>query len=224
MILLQSHSRFLLQTLLNRAQNLEKGVELDHHWVEFDDVRYHIQVSMKNPHVLLLSVSLPTPSSETIFVCGLPFGAIEAIKAAYGNLVQILDPPRDGFNLTLKINLSKLPANQEQKHAFLVKVASIREVVLGAPLRVILEHLAARTVALDMDPLVALVHRPNESFFLFPQRHFRTMTPSLDSSSTNLDGSGHQHLTSHTPFLLHTKQPQCEPFVGVDNVFFCRRH
>lgn len=56
------------------------------------------------------------------------------------------------------------------------------------------------------------------------QRHFRTMTPSLDSSSTNLDGSGHQHLTSHTPFLLHTKQPQCEPFVGVDNVFFCRRH
>lgn len=169
MILLQSHSRFLLQTLLNRAQNLDKGVELDHHWVEFDDVRYHIQVSMKNPHVLLLSVSLPTPSSETIFVCGLPFGAIEAIKAAYGNLVQILDPPRDGFNLTLKINLSKLPANQEQKHAFLVKVASVREVVLGAPLRVILEHLAARTVAPDLDPLVALVHRPNESFFLLPK-------------------------------------------------------
>ncbi|KAG4951638.1 hypothetical protein JHK85_045505 [Glycine max] len=59
--------------------------------------------------------------------------------------------------------------NIEQKHAFLVKVASIREVVLGAPLRVILEHLAARTVAPDLDPLVALVHRPNESFFLFPQ-------------------------------------------------------
>ena len=67
---------------------------------------------MKNPHILLLSVSLPTPSSETIFVRGLPFGAIEAIKAAYGSIVQILDPPRDGFNLTLKINLSKLPANQ----------------------------------------------------------------------------------------------------------------
>ncbi|KAK7262140.1 hypothetical protein RJT34_29701 [Clitoria ternatea] len=169
MLLLQSHSRFLLQTLLNRAQNLEKGVELDHHWVEFNDVRYHIQVSMKNPHVLLLSVSLPTPPSETIFVCGLPFGAIQAIKAAYGNILQILDPPRDGFNLTLKINLSKLPTNQDQRHAFLVKVASVREVVLGAPLRVILEHLAARTVASDMDPHVALVHRPNESFFLFPR-------------------------------------------------------
>ncbi|KAJ7969419.1 Arp2/3 complex 34 kDa subunit [Quillaja saponaria] len=169
MILLQSHSRFLLQTLTNRVQNLEKGAELDCHWVEFDDVRYHLQASMKNLHILLLSVSLPAPPPETIFFGGLPFGAIEAIKAAYGGLVQILDPPRDGFNLTLKLNLSKLPPNEEKKQAFLVKVASVREVVLGAPLRVILKHLASRTVAPDMDQLVALVHRQNESFFLVPQ-------------------------------------------------------
>ena len=67
---------------------------------------------MKNPHILLLSVSLPSPPPETIFLSGLPFGAIEAIKATYGSVVQILDPPRDGFNLTLKVNLSKLPQNQ----------------------------------------------------------------------------------------------------------------
>lgn len=169
MILLQSPSKFLLQTLLNRVQNLEKGVEYDYHWVEFDDVRYHVQVTMKNPQLLLLSVSLPTPPPETIFVGGLPFGAIEAIKAAYSVLVQILDPPRDGFNLTLKLNLSKLPPDEGYRHALLVKLASVREVVLGAPLRVILKHLASRSVAPDMDPLVALVHRPMESFFLVPQ-------------------------------------------------------
>ena len=81
MILLQSHSRFLLQTLLNRVHkfvpflsfiffffffsflfmlrnsfvylclhfliwlcSLDKAVELDYNWVEFDDVRFHIQV------------------------------------------------------------------------------------------------------------------------------------------------------------------------------------
>ncbi|KAK8504200.1 hypothetical protein V6N13_062559 [Hibiscus sabdariffa] len=169
MILLQSHSRFLLQTLLNRVQNLEKAIELDHHWVEFNDVRYHVQVSMKNPHILQLSLSLPTPPLETVFVGGLPFGAIEAIKAAYGVTVQILDPPRDGFNLTLKLNLSKLPQDEEHRHTLLVKIASVREVVLGAPLRVILKHLASRTVAPDMNQFVALVHRPNESFFLVPQ-------------------------------------------------------
>lgn len=169
MILLQSQSRFLLQTLLNRLHDLDKGVELDYHWVEFDDVRYHIQVSMKNPHLLLLSVSLPAPPPETILFGGLPFGAIEAIKSAYGTAVQILDPPRDGYNLTLKLNFSKLPPDEEYKNALLAKIASVREVVLGAPLRVILKYLASRTVAPDIDRLVALVHRPNESFFLVPQ-------------------------------------------------------
>ncbi|KAF8408548.1 hypothetical protein HHK36_004611 [Tetracentron sinense] len=171
MILLQSPSRYLLQMLLNRVQNLEKGVELDCYWVEFDDVRYHIQVAMRNPQFLLLSMSLPTPPPETVFFGGLPFGAVEAIKAAYGVLVQILDPPRDGFNLTMKLNLSKLPPNEEQRHALLVKIASVREVVLGAPLRVVLKHLASKTVATDVDRLVALVHRPKESFFLVPQKH-----------------------------------------------------
>ncbi|PON83800.1 Actin-related protein 2/3 complex subunit [Trema orientale] len=171
MILLQSHSRFLLQTLLNRLHNLDKAIELDYHWVEFDDVRYHIQVSMKNPHHVLLSVSLPTPPPETVsaFYGGLPFGALEAIKIAYSGIVQILDPPRDGFNLTLKLNLSKLPPDEEYRHAILVKIASVREVVLGAPLRVILKGLGSRTAASNLDRLVALVHRPKESFFLIPQ-------------------------------------------------------
>ncbi|KAM1350410.1 hypothetical protein ACFX2F_004365 [Malus domestica] len=169
MILLQSHSRFLLDTLLNRLQNIEKAVEADYHWAEFDDVRYHIQVTMKNPHILLLSVSLPTPPPETVFLGGLPSGAIEAIKAAYGAVVQILDPPRDGFNLTLKLNLNKLPPDEEYRHALLLKIASVREVVLGAPLRGVLKKLGARNVASHTDGLVALLHRPNESFFLIPQ-------------------------------------------------------
>ncbi|KAJ6326437.1 hypothetical protein OIU78_013525 [Salix suchowensis] len=169
MILLQSHSRFLLQTLLNRVQNLEKAVELDYHWVEFDDVRYHILVSMKNPNALLLSVSLPIPPPEAVFMGGLPFGAIEAIKAAYGVAVQILDPPRDGFNLTLKLNLGKLPPDEEHRYALLVKIASVREVVLGAPLRVVLKHLSSRTVIPGIDGLLAIVHRSKESFFLDPQ-------------------------------------------------------
>lgn len=61
---------------------------------------------------MLISVSLPTPPPETVFIAGLPFGAIEAVKAAYGAVVQILDPPKDGYNLTMKLNLSKLPADE----------------------------------------------------------------------------------------------------------------
>lgn len=167
MILLQSPSRYLLQILTNRLENLDKGVELDCQWVEFSDVRYHIQASVKNSNVVLLSVSLPTPPPETEFLEGLPPGAIEAIKAAYGTVAQILDPPKDGYNLTLKLNLSKLPPDNKQ--ALLVKVASIREVVLGAPLRVVLKRLLSRTAVPDTDGPVALVHSPMESFYLIPQ-------------------------------------------------------
>ncbi|URE04520.1 Actin-related protein 2 3 complex subunit [Musa troglodytarum] len=170
MILLQSPSRFLLQILQDRLLSPDKGVDLDCHSVEFDDVRYHIQFSMRNPHVVVLSVSLPIPPPEAIFFDGLPFGAIEAIKAAYGAVAQILDPPKDGYNLTMKLNLSKLPSDEEQRQALLVKIASVREVVLGAPLRFVLKNLATKTVAPEMDQLIALVHRPKESFFLLPQQ------------------------------------------------------
>ncbi|KAJ8506005.1 hypothetical protein OPV22_006891 [Ensete ventricosum] len=169
MILLQSPSRFLLQILQDRLLSPDKGVDLDCHSVEFDDVRYHIQFSMRNPQVVVLSVSLPIPPPEAIFFDGLPFGAIEAIKAAYGAVAQILDPPKDGYNLTMKLNLSKLPSDEEQRQALLVKIASVREVVLGAPLRFVLKNLATKTVAPEMDQLIALVHRPKESFFLLPQ-------------------------------------------------------
>ncbi|KAL2478084.1 Actin-related protein 2/3 complex subunit 2A [Forsythia ovata] len=169
MILLQSPSRYLLQILSTRVQNLEKGVELDCQWIEFDDVRYHIQASVKNPNLLVLSVSLPTPPPETVFFGGLPPEAIEAIKAAYGTVVHILDPPKDGFNLTVKLNLSKLPPEEEHRKALLGKIASIREVVQGAPLRAVLKQLVSRTVKSDLNKLISLVHRPNESFFVVPQ-------------------------------------------------------
>uniref|UniRef100_A0A7N0VKK3 Arp2/3 complex 34 kDa subunit n=1 Tax=Kalanchoe fedtschenkoi TaxID=63787 RepID=A0A7N0VKK3_KALFE len=169
MILLQTSSKFLLQTLLNRVNNLEKAVELDYQWVEFGDVRYHIQVTLKNPQYLSLSVSLPVPPPETIFYGGLPVGGLEAIKAAYSGTVQILDPPRDGFNLTLKLNLSKLPAQDEQMQALLVKIASVREVVLGSPLAVVLRSLSSKYVSPNLNQLVAIVHRLKESFFLLPQ-------------------------------------------------------
>ncbi|XP_006644453.1 actin-related protein 2/3 complex subunit 2A [Oryza brachyantha] len=169
MILLQSPSRFLLQILQDRVLSGDKGVDIDCHTVEFDDLRYHIQFSMRNPKVMVLSVALPLPPPEAILYDGLPLGAIEAIKAAYGPVVQILDPPKDGFDLTMKINLTKLPPDEEQRNAVLTQIASVREVVLGAPLKLLLKHLASKTVAPNVDKLVALVHRPNESFFVAPQ-------------------------------------------------------
>lgn len=40
---------------------------------------------------------------------------------------------------------------------------------MGAPLRAVLKQLVARTVPSDPGKPIALVHRPNESFFLIPE-------------------------------------------------------
>jgi actin related protein 2/3 complex subunit 2 len=90
------------------------------------DAQYHnsnesglwFQFSMRNPKVMVLSVALPLPPPEAILYDGLPLGAIEAIKAAYGPVVQILDPPKDGFDLTMKINLTKLPLDEGSRVPF----------------------------------------------------------------------------------------------------------
>ncbi|KAF6165081.1 hypothetical protein GIB67_000665 [Kingdonia uniflora] len=164
MILFQSTSRFLLLVLLNRVLSIDKGVELDCHSVEFDDVHYHIQVSMRSPKFILLSMSLPTPPTKIVFFGGLPFGVLEAIKEVYGVLAQILNPSKDGYNLTIKLNLAKLPQDEEEEYDLLVKIAYLREVVLGAPLRVVLKHLAFKKVAANVNQLIALVHRQKESF------------------------------------------------------------
>lgn len=89
------------------------------------ELRIGLQFSMRNPHVVVLSVSLPIPPPEAIFFDGLPFGAIEAIKAAYGAVAQILDPPKDGYNLTMKLNLSKLPSDEGSTRSLCKVIVSL---------------------------------------------------------------------------------------------------
>ncbi|KAL5725691.1 hypothetical protein ACHQM5_008807 [Ranunculus cassubicifolius] len=194
--------------------SMDKGVEVDCHTVEFDDIRYHIQVSTRYPQFMQLSMSLPTPTPppETVFYDGLPFGAIEAVKATYGLIAQILDPPKDGYNLTMKLNLENLPEDEDEEHDLLLRVASLREVVLGAPLRMVLMHLGSRTPATDVDELIALVHRPRESFFVLPEAEKVTVVFPMrfsDSTDTVLATSFLQEFVEarRTPGL--TNAPPC---------------
>ncbi|PRQ22106.1 hypothetical protein RchiOBHm_Chr6g0246611 [Rosa chinensis] len=133
-------------------------------------------------------------------------------------LAYILDPPRDGFNLTLKLNLSKLPPDEgstssfsKYKHALLVKIASVREVVLGAPLRVILKLLASRTVASNIDPLVALVHRPKESFFPYSSEKVTVVFPMRFKDSIDI--------VLATSFLQEFVDAKCT--AGLNNAPYC---
>ena len=71
-----------------------------------------MQASAKDPQHILLSIAVPPPPPETVFDRGLPFGALEAVKAAYGSLIQVIEPPESGFHLTIQIDVTKLAASE----------------------------------------------------------------------------------------------------------------
>ena len=51
----------------------------------------------------------------------------------------------------------------------MIRVACLRAIVMGAPLRDVLKHLLAKVVSPEADRLMAVVHRPTEAFFVIPQ-------------------------------------------------------
>ncbi|KAH7440897.1 hypothetical protein KP509_03G015400 [Ceratopteris richardii] len=118
---------------------------------------------------MILSIGLPAPPPEAVLSGGLPFGAIEAVKSVFGPVVQIVDPPEHNFQLTLKLDLSKLPPDEDERAELMIQFACLRAIVLGAPLRDVLKHLAAKVVSPEADRLMPIIHRPRESFFVIPQ-------------------------------------------------------
>ncbi|XP_057865664.1 actin-related protein 2/3 complex subunit 2A isoform X2 [Cryptomeria japonica] len=158
----------LMQRERERLQDLESAVEVDCHLMEFGDVRYHIQSSIADPQYVELSISLPSWPQESICSGGLPFGAIEAVKGAYGSSIEIIDPPEEGFQLTLAIDLAKFPLDKDCRLQLMKKIASLRAVVLGACMREILKNLTSRIVYPDAGQVITLVQHPKESFFLIP--------------------------------------------------------
>ncbi|MCO5594857.1 hypothetical protein L7F22_048892 [Adiantum nelumboides] len=130
---------------------------------------FGVEASSNDASSMILSIALPAPPPEAVLSGGLPFGAVEAVKNTFGLAVQVVDPPEPDFHLTLKLDLSKLPPDEDDRVELMIKVACLRAIVLGAPLRDVLKHLAAKVMAPEADRLMAVVHRPRESFFVIPQ-------------------------------------------------------
>jgi len=69
-----------------------------------------LQASVSDPENVFLSISTPslsheaTPSSSG----GLPELTLQETRKTYGRFAEIVEPPREGYVLTLKLNFSGL--------------------------------------------------------------------------------------------------------------------
>jgi hypothetical protein len=124
---------------------------------EFDDVRYLLTAEAETPALVSLSLALPSDPSGARGAAALPEGAADAARATYAPYATVAPQPVAGYHLTLLVDLAAMPGDVEGREAEAERVASVRAVVQGAPLRALLAALAAGTAA--PDTLVAIPHR-----------------------------------------------------------------
>jgi hypothetical protein len=95
-------------------------------------------------------------------------------------IVQMKQPSRKlrkcwgSFGVFSIYKISKIRPHQlflttEDRIQLMIRVACLRAIIMGAPLRDVLKHLLARVVLPKTDQLMAVLHRPGESFFVIPQ-------------------------------------------------------
>ncbi|CAD6263077.1 unnamed protein product [Miscanthus lutarioriparius] len=134
MAFFSSGSRVLVE-ILTRMQSAERPMPVDHTFFEFGSIRYHVEASVSDPENVFLSISTPslsheaTPSSSG----GLPELTLQETRKTYGRFAEIVEPPREGYVLTLKLNFSGLTRQKDRVKA-INQVSLLQSVVLSSQL------------------------------------------------------------------------------------------
>ncbi|PKI74681.1 hypothetical protein CRG98_005008 [Punica granatum] len=102
----------LKETLL-KLHCAKKPMEIDQRIYEFGAVEYHVQSSVSEPYLTHLSISTPLLSEEFSSSNGLSYDAIQMIKEIRADALEIVEPAKDGYQLTIRLNLSKIPPGKE---------------------------------------------------------------------------------------------------------------
>jgi len=70
-----------------------------------------LQSQASDPQLAYLSISMP-PLCHGILPKELSSKTIEMVKGLCPNVVEIIDPAKEGYQLTLKLNLNQIPRNK----------------------------------------------------------------------------------------------------------------
>ncbi|WJX10785.1 hypothetical protein P8452_01466 [Trifolium repens] len=156
-----------LKQILLKLYRAEKSIEIDHHLYEFGLVEYHIQSQASNPLVAYLSISIP-PLCHGILPNKVSPYTIEKVKGICPNLVEIEELAREGFQLTLKLNLDQIPKNKDYVKV-IEDISTIQSVILSSQLKEILWNVNSDDPAQGMYKPIKLVYHPREPFFVIRQ-------------------------------------------------------
>ncbi|XP_059632312.1 actin-related protein 2/3 complex subunit 2B [Cornus florida] len=158
-----------LKEILLKLYSAERPMELDHHLHEFGSVDYHIQSLASDPHHAYLSISTPLLSQGILLSQGLPRYTVEMVKGICSDVVEIVEPAREGYQLTLRLDFTKIPHHKDSVK-MITNISTVQAVILSSQLREILRNVSSQDISQGMSKPIKLVYHPREPFFVIKQQ------------------------------------------------------
>ncbi|KAA8548867.1 hypothetical protein F0562_000551 [Nyssa sinensis] len=157
-----------LKEILLKLYRNEKPVELDHHLHEFGSVEYHIQSSASDPYHTYLSISTPLLSHGVLHSNGFSGYTIEMVNGICSDVVEIVEPAREGYQLTLRLDFAKIPQGKESVK-MITEISTVQAVILSSQLKEMLRTVSSQDASQGMYKPIKLVYHPREPFFVIKQ-------------------------------------------------------
>ncbi|MED6110987.1 hypothetical protein PIB30_048121 [Stylosanthes scabra] len=157
-----------LNQILLKLYSAEKPVEIDHHLYEFGSFKYHILCQACEPQVAYLSISTPPLCPGILTSNKLSSYTIELIKRLCPGVVEIAEATREGYQLTLRLNLTKIPRRNDYVKV-IKEISTVHSVILSSQLKEILWNFNSDDAIKGMHKPIKLAYNPREPFFVIRQ-------------------------------------------------------
>ncbi|XP_020882858.1 actin-related protein 2/3 complex subunit 2B [Arabidopsis lyrata subsp. lyrata] len=216
MAYLERASPALKETLL-KIYRAEKPIEVDQHFHEFGSIQYHIKYSVSDPSIVHVSTSTLLETQGAVTLKEISSQTYEVIKNIAVGVIDIVDPPRLGFQLTIGIHLDNIPRGKEAIK-IITKISEIQAIILSNQLKEMLRHLNFQD---DSRPInnnnnnnrpIKIVYHPSEPFYVFKQMKKITAVFPMnfkDNSDVVIATSFFQELVEVGSQKEMGKAPQC---------------
>ncbi|XP_010542958.1 PREDICTED: actin-related protein 2/3 complex subunit 2B [Tarenaya hassleriana] len=163
---LQRASPMLKETLL-KIHRAEKPLEIDQHFYEFGSIQYHIKCSVSDPKTVYLSTSTSLDAQGTATTCEeTSTETYEVIKGIAMGVIDIVEPPELGFQLTLRLHFDQMPRGKGALK-IITKMSEMQAIILSCQMKMMLRNASVQM----MNKPIKIVYRTTEPFYVFKKPH-----------------------------------------------------
>ncbi|XP_022760334.1 actin-related protein 2/3 complex subunit 2B isoform X2 [Durio zibethinus] len=148
----------------------EKPIEVDHHLYEFGSVEYHIKSSASAPQLTYLSISTPLLTQGVLLSYGLSPYTTQMVREISTDVLEIVEPATEGYQLTLRLDFSKIPRGKDSLKV-ITEVSSVQSIILSSQLKEMLQSVNSWDASQGMYKPIKLVYHPREPFYVIRQPH-----------------------------------------------------